>query len=79
VGCTPRGRCRWRPACLGGLIAGFALAVVLVQVASIGAFAVPAGPLLAVAVVGVLAGVLAAVRPARRAARLDLSRALAAT
>ena len=64
---------------VAGLLAGFVLAVVLVEVAGIGAFAVPPGSLLAVAVVGVVAGVLAAVRPARRAARLDLPRALATT
>jgi putative ABC transport system permease protein len=62
-----------------GLLAGFVLAVGLVEVAGIDAFAVPPGSLLAVAIVGVLAGVLAAVRPARRAARLDLPRALATT
>jgi putative ABC transport system permease protein len=64
---------------VAGLIAGFVGAVALVEVAGIDAFAVPPGSLLAVAVVGVLAGVLAAVRPARRAARLDLPRALATT
>ena len=62
-----------------GLVAGLALSVVLVAAASIDAFAIPPGSLAAVAVVGVLAGVLAALRPARRAARLDLPRALAAT
>jgi putative ABC transport system permease protein len=62
---------------VAGLIAGFVLAVALIEIAGIDAFAVPPGSLLAVAVVGVLAGVLAAVRPARRAARLDLPRALA--
>jgi putative ABC transport system permease protein len=64
---------------VAGLLAGFVLAVALVEVAGIDAFAVPPGSLLAVAIVGVLAGVLAAVRPARRAARLDLPRALATT
>ncbi len=64
---------------VAGLIGGFVLAVLLVQVAGIDAFAVPPGSLFAVAVVGMLAGVLAAVRPARRAARLDLPRALATT
>jgi putative ABC transport system permease protein len=62
-----------------GLVAGFLLAVALVVITGIDAFAVPPGSLVAVAVVGVLAGVLAAVRPARRAARLDLPRALATT
>jgi putative ABC transport system permease protein len=64
---------------VAGLVAGFVLAVALVELTGIGAFAVPPGSLLAVAIVGVLAGVLAAVRPARRAARLDLPRALATT
>jgi putative ABC transport system permease protein len=62
-----------------GLLAGLVLGLVLVRVASVDAFAVPPGRLVAVAVVGVLAGVLAAMRPARRAARLDVPRALAAT
>jgi putative ABC transport system permease protein len=62
---------------VAGLVAGFVLAVALVELTGIGAFAVPPGSLFAVGVVGVLAGVLAAVRPARRAARLDLPRALA--
>ena len=57
-----------------GLVAGLALSVLLIAVASIDAFAIPPGSLAAVAIVGVLAGALAAVRPARRAARLDLAR-----
>jgi putative ABC transport system permease protein len=40
-------------------------------------FALPLGPLVVVLVVGALAGVIAAVRPARRAARLDVLAALA--
>ena len=39
-------------------------------------FAVPAGSLVALAVVAVIAGVLAAILPARRAARLDVLTAL---
>jgi putative ABC transport system permease protein len=64
---------------VAGLAAGFVLAVALVGITGIDAFAVPPGSLIAVGVVGMLAGVLAAVRPARRAARLDLPRALATT
>ena len=41
------------------------------------AFAVPAGSLIAFAVVAVVAGVLAAVLPARRAARTNVLAALA--
>jgi putative ABC transport system permease protein len=41
------------------------------------AYTVPAGPLVAVAVVAIVAGVAAAVLPARRAARLDVLSALA--
>jgi putative ABC transport system permease protein len=40
-------------------------------------FALPLKPLVVVLVVGALAGVIAAVRPARRAARLDVLAALA--
>jgi putative ABC transport system permease protein len=43
------------------------------------AFAVPVGSLVAFAVIAVLAGVLAAVLPARRAARVPVTAALAAT
>jgi putative ABC transport system permease protein len=42
-------------------------------------FSLPLGPLLVVLVVGGLAGVLAGIRPARRAARVDILAALAAT
>ena len=45
--------------------------------ADIGSFAVPAGRLLIVLAVGAGVGVLAAVRPARRAARLDVLTAIA--
>jgi putative ABC transport system permease protein len=41
------------------------------------AYTIPAGPLVAVAVVAIVAGVLAAVLPARRAARIDVLSALA--
>ncbi|MFJ8199457.1 ABC transporter permease [Streptomyces sp. NPDC096152] len=67
----------------GGLTLGTCLGWVLVK-ASEGAsgtsfaFAVPPVRLVAVALVGVTAGVLAALRPARRAARLDVLRAVAA-
>ncbi|WP_028061558.1 ABC transporter permease [Candidatus Solirubrobacter pratensis] len=61
-----------------GLLAGFALGALLVRIASVDAFAVGPTRLLAVAIVGVLSGALAALRPARRAARLEIPRALAA-
>ncbi|ADB53271.1 ABC transporter permease [Conexibacter woesei] len=66
---------------LGGLAIGVPLAWALVQLAGdvgIDRFAVPLGQLLVVLVVGALAGVLASIRPARRAARLDVLRAIAA-
>jgi putative ABC transport system permease protein len=69
----------------GGLGLGIFLGWALVQAASGGGgelitttFAAPVGQLLIVLVVGAIAGVLAAVRPARRAARLDVLRAIAA-
>jgi putative ABC transport system permease protein len=62
-----------------GMVLGLGLAAVVTSVfADEGlAFAVPAGALVAFTVVAVLAGILAAVLPARRAARLDVLTALA--
>ncbi|MFE6775020.1 ABC transporter permease [Streptomyces sp. NPDC057702] len=65
---------------LGGLTLGGFLGWALVRVtasAGEGTFALPPLPLAVVALVGVSAGALAALRPARRAARLDVLRALA--
>ncbi|HEY4277729.1 MAG TPA: ABC transporter permease [Conexibacter sp.] len=65
---------------LGGLVLGIPLGWVIVQISSsvgIDTFAVPVVQLLIVLVVGGLAGVLAGMRPARRAARLDVLRAIA--
>jgi len=66
---------------LGGLIVGVFLGWSLVQAASHGRevsrFAAPGGQLVAVLVIGALAGVLAGWRPARRAARLDVLEAIA--
>jgi putative ABC transport system permease protein len=67
----------------GGLALGGLLGWVIVKAAEGAAdgtpfaFAVPPGPLAVVAVVGVLAGAVAGWRPARRAARLDILRAVA--
>lgn len=65
----------------GGLLLGGFLGWVLVE-ASAGdtavAFDLPPLRLLAVALVGIAAGALAGLRPARRAARLDVLRAIAA-
>ncbi|MFE4800884.1 ABC transporter permease [Streptomyces sp. NPDC056708] len=67
----------------GGLLLGGVLSWVLVK-ASVGtgdtalAFALPPLRLLVVALVGITAGALAGWRPARRAARLDVLRAIAA-
>ena len=61
---------------IGGLLlGGVALALgILIPVAYV--LAVPATQLLVIVVVGGLAGVLAAMRPARRAARLDVLAAI---
>ena len=65
---------------IGGLALGLFLGWSLVT-AGAGevalSFSVPVGQLVPVVVVGALAGVLAAIRPARRAARLDVIDALA--
>jgi putative ABC transport system permease protein len=67
----------------GGLGLGLLLGWGLVQAAARGAFpitfAVPASQLVIIVVLGALAGVLAALRPARRAARVDVIDALATT
>lgn len=66
---------------LGGLTLGGFLGWALVRAAvdsGDGSFALPVRQLLVVALVGVAAGALAALRPARRAARLDVLRAIAA-
>jgi putative ABC transport system permease protein len=56
-----------------GLMRGIAAG----ESAMLARFALPIGPLVVVLVVGALAGVIAAVRPARRAAKLDVLAALA--
>ncbi|WP_327693020.1 ABC transporter permease [Streptomyces sp. NBC_00459] len=67
---------------LGGLVLGGFLGWVLVRAAdgaddSAFAFALPPAQLVIVALVGIAAGGLAGLRPARRAARLDVLRAIA--
>jgi putative ABC transport system permease protein len=66
---------------VGGLGLGVFLGWALVQAAAagdaLGTFTLPLGQLAVVLVVGALAGVLAGLRPARRAARLDLLAAIA--
>ena len=65
---------------VGGVALGVFLAwAVIDTLASEGftTFMVPAGPVAAVMVVGAVVGVVAAVRPARRAARLDVLAAIA--
>jgi putative ABC transport system permease protein len=65
-----------------GLGLGVFLGWTLVQVVgrqrggSVSAFAAPLGQLAVVLAVGAVVGVLAAIRPARRAARLNLLRAI---
>ena len=64
----------------GGLGLGVFLGWALVQAASaegFATFAAPAGQLLVVLAAGAVAGVLAGLRPARRAARLDVLQAIA--
>ncbi len=67
---------------VGGIALGVFLGWALVQAVGtasggLGVFALPAGRLAIVLVVGAIAGVLAGVRPARRAARLDVLQAIA--
>ncbi|MBB4662258.1 ABC transporter permease [Conexibacter arvalis] len=65
----------------GGIVLGLPIAFLLTRLGDavgIETFAVPVAQLAIVLVVGGLAGVLAGVRPARRAARLDVLRAIAA-
>jgi putative ABC transport system permease protein len=62
-----------------GLVLGGVLGWVLfVTVSGSGTFTVPVGPIVVIAVLGAAAGVLAAVRPAHRAARLPVLDAIAA-
>ena len=68
---------------VGGLALGVFLGWALVRVADaasdgLGTFAVPAGRLALVVLVGAAAGMVAGIRPARRAARLDVLAAIAA-
>jgi putative ABC transport system permease protein len=66
---------------VGGLSVGLFLGWALVRAASaggIGRFALPGVPLVVVVVAGAVAGVLAGLRPARRAASLDVLAAIAA-
>jgi putative ABC transport system permease protein len=64
-----------------GALLGVVLGAALVSAAGseTAVLTVPAGRLAVVVVVGAAAGVLAAARPARRAARADVLTALAAT
>ncbi len=80
-----RGMVRWESVLIavfgtiGGLGLGVFLGWALVRAAGadIGSFAAPPGRLLIVLAVGAAVGVLAAIRPARRAARLDVLTAIA--
>jgi putative ABC transport system permease protein len=60
-----------------GVFLGWALTRAVAVQEGLGVFAVPPAPIAVIVVVGSLAGVIAAVRPARRAARLDVLDALA--
>jgi putative ABC transport system permease protein len=66
---------------LGGIALGVFLGWGFFKAAAtddLGSFAAPLPQLLVVFVVGAIAGVLAGIRPARRAARLDVLAAIAA-
>jgi putative ABC transport system permease protein len=63
---------------LGGMALGLVLSWAFVESAA-DSFAAPASQLLIILVVGALAGVLAAIRPARRAARIPIIQALSTT
>jgi putative ABC transport system permease protein len=62
-----------------GVFLGWALFRLASVSAAFSAFAVPVVQLVIIVVVGAIAGVLAGIRPARRAARLDVLRAVATT
>ena len=62
---------------LGGFL-GWALAEAGARSSGLTAVSFPAAPLLVIAILGGAAGVIAAIRPARRAARLPVLRAIAA-
>ena len=59
-----------------GVFFGWAISVTL-RDGGLGDFALPVGALVVVTAIGVVGGVLAAVRPAWRAAHLDVLRAIA--
>ena len=61
-----------------GLFLGWAIVKAASSSQSLGGFSVPGGQLVALVVLGALAGVLAGWRPARKAARLDVLAAIAA-
>jgi putative ABC transport system permease protein len=59
-----------------GTFIGWAVVEASINAEELTAFSAPTGQLIAILVVGAIAGVLAAIRPARRAARLDVVRAV---
>jgi putative ABC transport system permease protein len=61
---------------VGGLALGMFFSWALVATAGV-TYALPVGGLVVLVLLGALAGVIAAARPARRAARLDVLRAIA--
>jgi putative ABC transport system permease protein len=60
-----------------GTFLGWAMVRTVEAIEGLGTFAVPAGQLGVVVALGAIVGVVAAARPARRAARLDVLRAIA--
>jgi putative ABC transport system permease protein len=60
-----------------GTFLGWAMVKAIEASQGLGSFAVPTGQLAVVVAIGALVGVVAAVRPARRAAKLDVLRAIA--
>jgi putative ABC transport system permease protein len=59
-----------------GLFLGWGMVRALTARTELATFAVPVGPLLVVLVAGVLVGIVAGIRPARRASRLDVLTAI---
>jgi putative ABC transport system permease protein len=56
---------------------GWAMVQAISAAEGLGSFTLPAGQLAVVLALGALVGIVAAVRPARRAARLDVLQAIA--
>jgi putative ABC transport system permease protein len=60
-----------------GLFLAWGLVRAMAAAEGMGSYATPGGPLAVIVLVGALVGVVAALRPARRAARIDVLTAIA--